>query len=73
MSKEVKASKKVQYAIRMLIWHTDLARRYRETVKKWIDRNEVDYESDLTRYIEPKVKKENENQLTIYDFIGNQQ
>lgn len=34
---EPKANKKVKYAIRMLIWHSDLAKRYLESIKKWLD------------------------------------
>lgn len=69
MSEEIKASKKVQHAIRMLDWHTDLAKRYHDTVKKWLDTNHIDYSTDLMKYIESKKKKVNENQMTIFDYM----
>lgn len=69
MVKEIKASKKVQHAIRMLDWHTMLAKRYHCIVKNWLDINNLDYNTNLMNYIEIKKKKVNENQLTIFDFI----
>ena len=69
MEKEITASKKVQHAIRMLDWHSDLAKRYRDTVKNWLDTNNLDYSVDLMKYIESKKKKVNENQLTIFDCM----
>lgn len=68
-TKEIKATKKVQYAIRMLDWHTTLAKRYHDIVKNWLDTNNLDYSTNLMNYIEKKKIKKNENQLTIYDFI----
>lgn len=68
-SKEVKATKKVQYAIRMLEWHTMLAKRYHDMVKTWLNKNELDYNADLLEYIEKRKKKNNDDQLTIFDFI----
>lgn len=66
---EIKASKKVQYAIRMMDWHSKLARRNYDIVKEWLDSNNLDFNADLMNYIEKKKKKENENQLTIFDFL----
>lgn len=68
-SKEVKATKKVQYAIRMLDWHTMLAKRYHDIVKTWLDKNDLDYNANLLDYIDKRKKKVNDNQLTIFDFI----
>ena len=68
-SKEVKATKKVQYAIRMLDWHTMLAKRYHDIVKNWLDKNNLDYNANLLDYIEKRKKKINDDQLTIFDFI----
>lgn len=69
MSKEIKASKKVQHAIRILDWHTDLAKRYHDIVKDWLDTNKLDYSVDLMKYIESKKRKINDNQMTIFDYI----
>ena len=69
MKVETRANKKVQYAIRMLAWHTKLSRRYYETVKTWLDSNNINYDSDLMNYIEINKRKKNDNQLTIYDFL----
>ena len=69
MVKETKASKKVQHAIRMLDWHTVLAKRYHDIVKNWLDANSLDYSTNLMNQVENKKKKTNENQLTIFDFI----
>lgn len=69
MQGEIKASKKVQYAIRMLDWHTRLAKRYHDIVKNRLDSNGLDYNADLMNYIEKKKRKKNENQLTILDFL----
>lgn len=68
-SKEVKATKKVQYAIRMLDWHTMLAKRYHDIVKNWLDKNNLDYNANLLDYIDKRKKKINDDQLTIFDFI----
>lgn len=67
--KGIKATKKVQYAIGMLDWHTMLAKRYHDIVKNWLDTNNLDYNTNLMNYIEKKRIKKNENQLTIFDFI----
>ncbi|MBP3607032.1 MAG: hypothetical protein J6J11_01770 [Treponema sp.] len=69
MDIETKANKKVRYAIRMLSWHTRLARRYYDIVKSWLDSNNINYDTDLMNYIEKNKKRENDNQLTIYDFL----
>lgn len=69
MQEEVKASKKVQYAIRMMTWHSKLARRNYEIVKNWLDSNKLDYNIDLMNYIKKKKRKKTENQLTIFDFL----
>ena len=68
-SKEVKATKKVQYAIRMLDWHTMLAKRYHDIVKTWLNKNDLDYNANLLDYIDKRKKKINDDQLTIFDFI----
>lgn len=67
--KNLKATKKVQYAIRMLDWHTMLAKRYHSIVRSWLDKNDLDYNADLLEYIEKRKKKINDDQLTIFDFI----
>lgn len=69
MSKEIKANKKIQHAIRMLYWHTDLARKNYKIVQNWLDLNKLDYDQDLMSYVEKNQKKENDNQLTIFDFL----
>lgn len=68
-TKEIKTIKKIQYAIRMLEWHTMLAKRYHAIVKTWLNKNELDYNADLLEYIEKRKKKINDDQLTIFDFI----
>lgn len=68
-TKETKTIKKIQYAIRMLEWHTMLAKRYHDIVKTWLNKNELDYNADLLEYIEKRKKKINDDQLTIFDFI----
>lgn len=68
-TKETKAIKKIQYAIRMLEWHTMLAKRYHDIVKTWLNKNELDYNADLLDYIDKRKKKINDDQLTIFDFI----
>ena len=67
--KESKAIKKIQYATRMLDWHTMLAKRYYDIVKNWLNKNELDYNADLLEYIEKRKNKINDDQLTIFDFI----
>jgi len=41
MDKDIKVNKKVQYAIRMLIWHSGLAKRYMEYIKKMVRQQKV--------------------------------
>ena len=68
-TKDSKVKKKIQYAIRMLEWHTMLAKRYHDIVKTWLSKNELDYNADLLEYIEKRKEKINDDQLTIFDFI----
>lgn len=66
------ANSKVQYAIRMLIWHSNLAKRYMEYIKKWLDRHHLSYDEDLIQFLSENKEKEEfeKNQTTIFDFIG---
>lgn len=66
------ANNKVQYAIRMLIWHSNLAKRYMEYIKKWLDRYHLNYDEDLMQFLSENKEKEEfeKNQTTIFDFIG---
>lgn len=70
-NQELKVSKKVQYAIRMLLWHSDLAKRYSTFIKKWLDTQHLDYDIDLMQFLTEQKKKEKTSSLqtTIYDFI----
>lgn len=71
MDKDIKVNKKVQYAIRMLIWHSGLAKRYMEYIKKWLDSKKLDYDIDLMQILNQNNDKNNiSNQTTIFDFLG---
>lgn len=73
MEKDIKVNKKVQYAVRMLLWHSDLAKRYMEYIKKWLDSKHLDYDMDLLQFLKTKdEKKNNSNQTTIFDFLGDE-
>ncbi len=69
MSKKIEADSKIQYSIRMLNWHTKLARKNYEIVKKWLDTNDLNYDNDLLEYIKKKSKSKKYKELTIFDFI----
>ena len=68
--KEIKVNKKVKYSIRMLIWHTKLANRNYEIVKKWMENNKIDYNDNLLKYVGKNEERKDEKQLTIFDFIN---
>lgn len=70
MEKNIRVNKKLQYAIRMLLWHTDLAKRYMDYIKKWLDNKHLNYDVDLIQLLNQRSSKERySNQTTIYDFL----
>jgi hypothetical protein len=70
MEKNIRVNKKLQYAIRMLLWHTDLAKRYMDYIKKWLDNKHLNYDVDLMQLLNQRSSKERySNQTTIYDFL----
>lgn len=71
MEKDIKVNKKIQYAVRMLLWHSDLAKRYMEYIKKWLDSKHLNYDTDLMQFLKQRDEKKNiSNQTTIFDFLG---
>lgn len=73
MNKDIKVNKKVQYAVRMLIWHSQLAKRYMEYIKKWLDSKKLDYDIDLLQILKQNNVQNNvSNQITIFDFLGDE-
>lgn len=62
-------NKKVKYAIRMLNWHTKLAKRYHDIVKNGLDLNNINYNEILMNYIESNKARKDKDQVTIYDLI----
>lgn len=66
---EEKINKKIQYSIRMLAWHTKLATRYADYIKKWLKKNNLSCEKEVQKVMKTFNDIEDNNQTTIYDFI----
>lgn len=66
---EEKINKKIQYSIRMLSWHTKLATRYADYIKKWLNKNNLNCEKEVQKVMKTFSDSEDNNQTTIYDFI----
>lgn len=70
IEKDIKVNKRFQYSVRMLLWHTDLAKRYMEYIKGWLDNKKLNYDVDLMQLLEQNSSQEKySNQTTIYDFL----
>ena len=66
---EEKINKKIQYSIRMLAWHTKLATRYADYIKKWLAKNNLSCEKEAQKVMKTFSDSEDKNQTTIFDFI----
>lgn len=53
-----------------ILCHTDLAKRYIDYIKKWLDNKHLNYDVDLMQLLNQRSSKERySNQTTIYDFL----
>lgn len=65
----MKKNKKIEYSIRMLEWHTKLAIRYSNYIKKWLVKNNLSCEKEIQKVVKIFENSKDKNQTTIFDFI----